>query len=143
LPDDLILERYLVWERPEGARFNPATVKQFIARFRDTLNYSGALASNINEANERESIADNQLNPLPDARSDKPRRTRQITSNTIEDVLGLKEGAVVLQWPEKMSAKSLALVKRWLDLMAFKIESAADDEDDDDKSDDLSDSASR
>lgn len=41
LPHDDILRQYLVWERPEGQRFNQDTVDAFIARLRSTLGYAG------------------------------------------------------------------------------------------------------
>jgi hypothetical protein len=40
LPTDDLLKRFLVWDRPEGQRFNPEVVDEFIARFRDTLAFA-------------------------------------------------------------------------------------------------------
>ena len=47
LPNDALLRQYLVWDRPEGQRFNEETVGAFIERFRKALEFSGATASDI------------------------------------------------------------------------------------------------
>jgi len=41
LPTDDLLKTYLLWERPEGQRFNQDVVDSFISRFRASLVFSG------------------------------------------------------------------------------------------------------
>lgn len=125
LPADDLLERYLVWDRPEGQRFNPGSVKEFIERFRGTLAYSGALPADIIDSGDgHESDAEGgqcevKLDPPP---ADKTQRKRRIVSTGMkEDVFTLEEGDVVLQWPEAMTAESATDLEDWFSLVMRKI----------------------
>jgi len=45
--DNDLLRQYLVWDRPEGSRFNQDSVNAFIGRFRKALDFSGATVADI------------------------------------------------------------------------------------------------
>ncbi|PQO38691.1 hypothetical protein C5Y96_02070 [Blastopirellula marina] len=62
LPHDDILRDYLLWERPEGARFNEDAVDGFISRLRDTMKYAKCGKHDKNN-NENE---DGATPPAPD-----------------------------------------------------------------------------
>lgn len=54
LPDDALLRQYLVWDRPEGSRFNEDSVDGFIARLKETLALSGVTNNDIIEPKDGE-----------------------------------------------------------------------------------------
>jgi hypothetical protein len=145
LPADALLEQYLVWDRPEGQRFNPATVRKFIESFRETLSYAGVSSADIIEADPGdEDDGDGMGNPPPPPPpADKGKVRRTMSTGMKEDVCSLGDQFAVLQWPERLDDESKEDFVDWLDLMVKKIkrkfdiksqsttDSGADDPDDD------------
>jgi hypothetical protein len=128
LPADDILRTYLVWERPEGQRFNQDVVDTFIKRFRDTLAFANLTASDkiaVSGNDDEEDNGGDDGDSLPEPKlPPKARRTLPVGSK--EDVFSLDEGAVVIQWPERIVGASAADIDGWLKLVGSKIKRAVD-----------------
>lgn len=123
LPVDELLKQYLVWDRPEGRRFNKDTVGEFIERFRGTLAYAGVTSIDTIEEDGGGPDEDSEDPPL--TRTNGLERKRPMQAGMNEDVFSLAEGAIVLQWPARLSTVSAADAQDWLELIGRKIKRAA------------------
>jgi hypothetical protein len=132
LPNDTLLKDYLVWERPEGQRFNEKSVDGFIQRFRDTLQFSGVdLSGKIEPAGSSENAEESETEipmtespavdhpptedgikkpPLKPAVSEKPLPPGMAKMNT-----QLDEGPVTISWPDELSKDSYEEFIYWLE----------------------------
>jgi hypothetical protein len=132
LPSDPNIKAYLTRER-EPIKFNKKHVEGFIAQFRDTLAFAKVVNDDINAAQD--------VNVEPAARTTVPvtqrekRERKPMASGSKEDVFSLDEGAVIVQWPERIRGASAEDIADWLKLVGNKIKRAVDDSDDDPEDD--------
>jgi len=138
LPADDLLRQYLVWERPEGQRFNPETVSEFIERFRSTLTFAGVTSLDTIDGtgggNEIEDEDDLETANLATGNAPKTKsrlqRNRTMPAGMLEDVFSLNNGqAVIVQWPQQMDSKVAEDMKDWLKIVSRKIQRAFDVDD--------------
>jgi hypothetical protein len=121
LPSDPSLRIYLLRER-EGVPFNKDQVDKFISQLRETIEFAKLTES------DKLPPADDEATDHADAH-DMPRSERQQSPTlgrrprqpgTKEDVFTLDEGAVVLQYPERLSPESFDDFEAWLQLIIRK-----------------------
>ncbi len=99
LPSEDEIKRFLVRER----EFNDNTVAQFIAEYKETIAFAG-LDVDQNAGNDG---SGQQLEEDHRQQQKPPKPTeRRMAPGTKEDVFSLDEGAVVLQWPQRLSRTS-------------------------------------
>ncbi|MCZ6817684.1 MAG: hypothetical protein O7F76_13435, partial [Planctomycetota bacterium] len=80
----------------------------FLARFRETLEYAGLAPSESDEIPESDQNARKRIGP-------------RLPPNAREDVFGLSEGDVVLQYPARLSQESFEDLRDWLQIEIRKI----------------------
>lgn len=122
LPSQESLEHELLLE----GRFNHNAVPALVADFFSSLKFAGLTDlkgvtldhDDIHE--ESPGIAENDRQP-----PEKQFKRRQMQAGMKEDVFSLDEGAVVLQWPDRLSRTSAEDMKEWLDLISKKVDRAA------------------
>lgn len=129
LPANELLERYLVWDRPDGKRFNASTVKAFIARFRATLAFAGGVPGDKMAAEEGDDDdppieEENGSNGTPPPPVRKEKR-RMITEGSQEFAFELEEGPAVLTLPQGLGDGSTEDLEDWLKLVIRKIKRTA------------------
>lgn len=137
MPSDDVLRHHLIFDR----NFNEDVVDNVIERFKATVAYAGLVAGDKihGEGGREEEEEDNggesgESAPPPDPRR---KRRQQMQPGIKEDVFSLDEGAVVLQWPERLSKASAEDLQDWLELIGRKIRRAASSAASDAPSDDL------
>jgi hypothetical protein len=121
LPSDTSLRIYLLRER-EGVPFNKDQVDRFISQLRKTIEFAKLTVS------DKLPPADEEAADGGDARDENeiprqpppPTARRPMQPGTKEDVFTLDEGAVVLQYPEKLSQESFEDFEAWLQLVIRK-----------------------
>jgi len=147
LPVDELLRQYLVWGRPDGQRFNPETVNEFIERFRATLTYAGV--SSIDKMEGEDGSEDEpededvekewgeRVAAEKARRERRDREKRQMPPGTKEDVFTLESGPVVFQWPGRLTAEEYEDLEGWMTLVLRKAKRSivVDDEEDDEPDD--------
>src|SRR5262249_3760089 len=133
LPDDTLLAQELVWERPEGQRFNRDTVGVFIERFKNTLAYAGVdvgntiagVGGNDQKGVSKDDPPPNPPNPPPSDTRIQRSRNMVAPAAAKEDVYTLAEGDAILQWPASIGRASAEDLEAWLALVIRKIKRAA------------------
>ena len=124
IPSDEVLRHYLVFER----KFNEDVVANAIERFKDTVAYAKLTAGDKIEGGGQGDDGQNGDDDDPDDDLlPPPRKRRTMQSGMNEDVFSLAEGAMVLQWPERLSKVSAQDAQDWLDLIGRKIKRASDE----------------
>lgn len=130
LPANALLEQYLVWDRPEGRRFNADSVKSFIARFRGTLDYAGGIfGSKIDEdedadeesSDSSDTSSSGSSSSSSSSSSKKQERRRMIPEGSQEFAFELEEGPAVLTLPQGIGKGSTEDLEDWLKLVVRKI----------------------
>lgn len=66
LPPDDLFRQYLVWDRPKGKRFNEDVVGNFIARFRESLEFAGLSTDHVNDKIEENGDTEDRDEPPVD-----------------------------------------------------------------------------
>lgn len=127
LPSDEVLEHHLVFER----NFNEDFVGNAIARFKGTVAFAKLVAGDKIEGSAGDSEDDDggeEEQPRPPA----PRssgiapKERRLMSGTKEDVYSLDDGAVIVQWPERINGATAADLENWLGIITRKIKRAVE-----------------
>lgn len=125
LPADDEVRRYLVRE----LKFSDKAVDAFIQEYKATIDFANLSDSDIinggNGHDDDERGGDGNP-PTPS------RKRRSMQPGMNEDVFSLAEGAIILQWPGRLSKVSAADAQDWLALIGRKIKRAAETPSDDD-----------
>jgi hypothetical protein len=129
LPSDFTFETYLVRDRG----FSEAGARDLIPEYKATLafaklNQSGYIPPE-NSAASFEEDDDGEDNPgrKQEEEPESAKRRREVRAGMKEDVFTLKEGDVVLQWPERLSVESYLDLETWAQLMLRKIKRSVEE----------------
>jgi hypothetical protein len=121
IPSDATLRSELIAYKG----FNPNAVGDFVADFRDSLDFAGlttdgALSFGQNEEPVREMMSTTVKTPesLPPAATLVP---NPAPGGLRQDVFSLAEGPVTIQWPASLSPDSYQDLGDWLDIVKRKI----------------------
>lgn len=122
LPSNDVLRHHLVFDRNVNEDF----VDKVMGRFRSTVVFAkleagDKIGTEADGEGDPEQVNETEDQPPPATK----RERRKMTAGIKEDVFSLDEGAVVLQWPERLSAVSAQDLKEWLALIGRKIQRAA------------------
>lgn len=122
LPSDPTLKVYLLRQHD----FNDLYVDSFIKQFKATLAFAklagdDTLTAIENGGDEVEDDDPSIENPPSSPKPPRIERNRTMTAGLKEDVFSLDDGALVVQWPERIHGASKDDIKDWLKLVGSKI----------------------
>lgn len=129
LPSDATVRHFLVFDQ----KFNPQAANEIIAEFKATAAFAGLYQpsavldkAKIDEGDGDEIVEDQEDSddpppPPPNDAKGKARIERTKKVGMKEDVFSLKEGDVVLQWPEHLSPESYEDLEAWTEIILRKI----------------------
>lgn len=110
--------------------FLESSAPKFLKVYDATVRYAGLTDSDkAGPIAEEEDDPPTEDTPPPDQDQNRlQRRKREAQPGMKEDVFSLKEGDVVLQWPERISAESFQDLEDWTKLLLRKIKRSISDE---------------
>lgn len=128
LPPDDVLAHYLKFNR----NFNPDAVDGFIARLRETITFAGLNSSDkigapVAGCAGEDEVDDDDAGDEMDVSGDEGKRAEKIQpppAGTIQDVYTAHTGAVVVRWPNVLTAEEYEDLETWLDMIKRKIKRA-------------------
>ncbi|MGE3301827.1 MAG: hypothetical protein AB7M12_01785 [Hyphomonadaceae bacterium] len=127
IPDEIRLDQLVL-----DHKFNENTAPQFLRVYDDTIKFAGLTETDKTIAPDPESEEDDDGpgdDPASERKDDPPLRKRvPAKAGMKEDIFTLKEGDVVLQWPERLSVDSYVDLEMWAQLMLRKIKRSVEAE---------------
>ncbi len=140
---ETVLRNYLTLDRSDEGKapFSDGAADDVVRGFKEAMAYAGVTASQtvsdmtdekIDSATNAHTLNEEELDDTGGAADEeviRPVRKRRepAKAGMKEDVFTLKEGDVVIQWPERLSADSFADFEAWTTLMLRKIKREAVD----------------
>ncbi|MEQ1812216.1 MAG: hypothetical protein ABL889_19970 [Terricaulis sp.] len=126
IKSDATAAHYLMFD--EG--YNKSAADALVGQFKQTAAYAGLYEPDSIPVIVPQTKTDDELEDEEAASEQEttPKRRREsVKAGMKEDVFTLKEGAVVMQWPERLSPDSFADLETWATLMLRKIKREAVD----------------
>jgi hypothetical protein len=135
---ELVIRNYLMFDRVDAneAPFGSEAAASLLAQYKSTLSFAnidkdgipqGLFAKDGEESETKpiEKLPGREHTPAPTAAQQQQRVNRSERKPGMkEDVFSLKEGDVVLQWPERLSAESYEDLAAWAQIILRKIKRA-------------------